>query len=179
LTSFTAKYLQWPTLRSTLINTAYFGSLCVGRIIGVPLSVFIKPQNVVTINLVLVFISTILFLFSPMNDMMVWISAGLMGLGLATTVGAMFLWLSEISPVTRLDQAITGVTGAAGGMFGTFTVGQLFVLYTPMSLAYMLVASSSLMLLIFFILLILGRLFRRRQRRLIKGNVLCETKHLS
>jgi len=86
LTSFTAKFLNWSTRNSTLINTVLSGCHFAGRVIGIPLSAILRPRSVLAINFSLMLAASFLLLFPRWHDgVLVWLAAGLLGYGLSTT----------------------------------------------------------------------------------------------
>jgi len=90
LTIFTAKYLGWTTINSTLINTIYSGCLFAGRLVGVPLSAVLRPRTILAVNLSLIVVASFFMLLAEWNGgVLVWPAAGLLGYGVSTTMGGM------------------------------------------------------------------------------------------
>lgn len=165
-TAFVIKYLNWSVHHSTLVMVVFYSMHCLGRIIGIPLSMVLRPSTMVIMNLVLTSIAYFLLLFVPAFDWVIWISAMLSGYGMSSTFAAMVLWVSEIVPLTGRVAAVLLVGGSFGGMTGPLLVGQLFEAVSPMWMVYILCVASMLHIALFALLFI----FVGKQRKFLSEN---------
>ena len=151
-TAFAIKHLGWSVHHATLAMALFYGSHCFGRVVGVPLSIVLKPRTMVVMNLLITAVAYILLLFVNFYEGVMWMSAILSGFGMSSTFAAMILWVSETVPITGRVASVLLVGGSVGGMTGPLLVGQLFDAVSPMWLVYIVVIASLLHIALFLTL---------------------------
>lgn len=151
-TAFAIKHLDWSVHYATLLMALFYGMHCAGRVVGVPLSIVLKPRTMVVMNLIITAVAYILLLFVNVYEGVMWISAILAGFGMSSTFAAMVLWVSETVQITGRVASVLLVGGSVGGMTGPLIVGQLFDAVSPMWMVYILVIASLLHITLFLIL---------------------------
>jgi len=143
LTTFSVKYLNFPVHNASLLISIFFGFHFVGRLLGIPLSTFFRPRTMVIVNLSMTVTAYLLLLaFVNVWPAIVWPSAALAGLSMATTFATGVLWIADRIPVTGRVSSVLLVGSASGGVIGPLFVGVMFDSSTPMWFVYALVAAS-------------------------------------
>jgi len=176
MTTFTVKYLGFPISDASLLMSLFYGFHFGGRIIGIPLSTFFRPRTMVIMDLVVTAVAyLLLFAFVKVWPAVIWPSAAMAGLGMATTFPTGVLWISEAIPVTGRVAAIMIIGYAIGGMIGPMIVGTLFESSTPMWFVYIVVVTSVIHVILFFNMMVFvhrchGRLLRATANGRLKDN---------
>jgi MFS family permease len=171
LTTFTVKYLGFPVTDASMLLSVFYGCHFGGRILGIPVSAFLRPQTMMIIDLSLTAIAYLLLIaFVNTWPAIVWPSAALAGLGMATTFPTGVLWISEAIPVTGFVASLMVFGYAVGGMVGPLFVGRLFESSTPMWFVYVVVAASVSHVVMFFGLMAYVRRFTDNLKRVTKKN---------
>jgi fucose permease len=166
LTSFSVKYLNFSIQDASLVLSVFFGSHFTGRMLGIPLSVVLRPRTMVIVNLTATALANMLLLaFVNVWPAIVWPSAALAGLSMATTFATAALWIADRVPLTgRLASVLVGGS-ALGGVFGPLFVGRMFESSTPMWFVYSTVAASVGHVLLFGVMVaFVGRCDNRLKR---------------
>src|SRR6218665_1386862 len=151
-TAFAIKHLGWSVHHATLLMALFYGSHCFGRVVGVPISIVLKPRTMVVMNLLITAVAYILLLFVNLYEGVMWISAILSGFGMSSTFATTILWVSETVPMTGRVASVLLVGCSVGSVTGPLYVGQLFDAVSPMWLVYVLVIASLLHITLFLIL---------------------------
>lgn len=143
LTSFSVKYLNFSIQDASLLLSVFFGSHFTGRLLGIPLSAFLRPRTMVIIDLAATaFANLLLLAFVNVWPAVVWPSAALAGLSMATTFATATLWIADRVPLSGRVASVLVGGSALGGVVGPLFVGRMFDSSTPMWFVYVLVASS-------------------------------------
>jgi len=147
--TFAIKYLSWSVRDSTLLMSVFFGFHCGGRLLAIPLSIFMRPRTMIVLNLAVVAVAYTLLLFIASTDSLMWIVAAMAGLGMASTFASMVLWVSEMVPISGKVASVMLIGSSIGGATGPVIVGVLIDLYTPMWMVYVLISSGFIHIIIF------------------------------
>jgi len=123
----------------------FFGTHCLGRFLGIPLSFVLRPRTMIIINLMVTTIAYVMLLLVKDLPGILWVSAALAGIGMATTFATTLLWISESIAVTGRVSAVVIASGSFGSIVQPQVVGQLFEVSEvggPMSMVYVLVTAA-------------------------------------
>jgi fucose permease len=143
MTAFSVKYLKFPVSDASLLMSLFYGFHFGGRVLGVPVSTCLRPRTMILIDLSLTAVAYLLLLvFINVWPAIVWPSAALSGLAMATTFATGVLWISETIPVSGRVASVFVIGYSAGGMIGPLCVGRLFDAWTPMWYVYVVVIAS-------------------------------------
>ena len=146
--AFAIKALQWSKRDASWVTSALWGSQFAGRIIAIPISVFISPRTMVFISVVGTVCSAgVMMALVKVSDIFYWISVVLAGVNMSSTFGSMVLWSSHHIPVTGVTSSVFQVGSSLGSLIGPVVTGHLFDDYSPMFMVYLLFAAASLQVL--------------------------------
>jgi FHS family Na+ dependent glucose MFS transporter 1 len=139
------------------LNSAYWGALTLGRLIGIPVSTKLPPRAMISIDLLGCFIGCAVVLIWKDSTAAVWVATILMGLSIAS------LFPSSINLAER-NMTITGavtswffVGTSLGAMFFPWFIGQYMESTGPQVLFYFILAALLLGAAIFVVTMIVGK----------------------
>jgi MFS transporter, FHS family, Na+ dependent glucose transporter 1 len=165
MTTFTVKYLKFPVSDASLLMSLFYGFHLGGRVLGVPVSTYLRPRTMILVDLSLTAVAYLsLLAFVHVWPAIMWPSAALAGLSMATTFATGVLWISETIPVSGRVASVFVIGYAFGGMIGPLCVGRLFDISTPMWYVYIVVAASVSHVVLFLCMLAFVRRHGDRMR---------------
>ena len=169
LATFAIKFLHWPVNDVPLLMSVFFGTNFLGRFLGIPLSFVLRPRTMIIINLIVTTIAYVMLLLVKGLPGILWVSAALAGIGMATTFATTLLWISESIPVTGRVSAIVTASGAFSCIIQPQIVGRLFEVPEvggPMSMVYVLVTAAFVHIALFSAMLVfVARCFSKQRVR--------------
>jgi len=118
ITTYAIDYLGASDAMGRYLASANWAGLFVGRFVAVPLSQSVSALNMVWLDLAGVALGTLLLFFTLMNECVVWVSAVMVGLCMASVWPCMFVWAEGLMPVTGIFASIM----VGGGSLGEFVV---------------------------------------------------------
>lgn len=118
ITTYAIEYLGASAARGRYLASANWAGLFVGRFLAVPLSQRVSALNMVWLDLAGVAVGTALLFFSRSSAYVVWLSAVLVGLSMASVWPCVFVWAEALMPVTGVFASIM----VGGGSLGEFLV---------------------------------------------------------
>jgi FHS family Na+ dependent glucose MFS transporter 1 len=143
--TFVVEGLKWEKYKGALITTVMWGSMGVGRLLGVPFSVLFTPRQMAYTDTVLTtFAIGIMLLSSYASDILMWIGAAMVGLAMGTTFASVILWAEAYIEIDGQAGGLFLVGSSSGGMSGPAIVGVLFQSLSHMWLIYFTLGSSLL-----------------------------------
>jgi hypothetical protein len=158
LTPFVIKGYCWPVNQATMLSTVFWAIHGLGRVVGVPLSMFLKPLTMIAINLSMTALGFILMVICAHTDISyIWVTAGLAGFGMSSMYPSTILWTADIVPLTGRAAAVISTAAALGSMASPAITGKLFDDLGPMSFVYVLVVACFLQCVMFVFLVIVSR----------------------
>jgi FHS family Na+ dependent glucose MFS transporter 1 len=138
------------------LTSAYWGALTVGRLVGIPVSMKLRPRYMLLFDLGGSIVAVALILLRPGSPPMLWAGSILLGFSLAS-IFATTINFGEAN--MHISGSVTSwflVGGGMGGMFFPWLVGQLFESVGPVFLPVLLLGVFTLaLLLILFSLAVL------------------------
>ncbi len=115
------------------LNSAFWGSFTLGRLIGVGISVRFRPTSILYTDLIGCLASMGVILLWPASSVALWIGVFGIGMFMASVFATMLAYAEQRM---KLTGAITGwflVGGGAGSMFLPWLIGQSFERIGPQS----------------------------------------------
>jgi len=165
LPTFAIKFIHWPVTHVSLLMSVFFGTHCLGRFLGVPLSFVLRPRTMIIINLLVTAIAYVILLAVKSRPELLWVSAALAGVGMATTFATVLLWMAESVAISGRVASVVVASGSFGSIIQPQVVGRLFDVPAaggPMSMVYVLVTSSLIHIVLFIcMLLFVARCLRK------------------
>jgi len=129
--------------------TVFFAFHFAGRVLGVPISAFLRPRTMLLINLAITAAAYFLLLFVNFSGAILWVTAAAAGLAMASTFASMVLWMSETMTITGRISALLLIGASLGGMTAAPLVGQLIDNVGAMCMVYVLIAAGLIHIVLF------------------------------
>ena len=155
--TFAIKFMHWPVNKMSLLMSLFFGTHCAGRFLGVPLSFVLRPRTMIIINLFLTTIAYVMLLPVQRFSELLWASAALSGIGMATTFATAVLWMAESMAVSGKVSSIMVGGCSLGSVIQPQIVGRLFEVPAaggPMTMVYVLVTAALVHIVLFACMLV-------------------------
>ena len=153
IATFVVEGLGWEKYKGSTITTVLWGSMGVGRLLGIPLSTFFTPRQMAYAD---IFCTTIaiggMWLSVYINEVLMWISASLAGMAMGTTYASVILWSEKFITVDGQAGGVFLVGSSVGGMSGPALVGYLFQTFSHMWFIYFTLASGALHVAVFVVM---------------------------
>jgi len=121
------QYLATFVVRLDLGLTKYDGSLVlscfatmftIGRFVGIPMALKMKPINILWLDVILLIIGNFLLLFSNQSSLFLWGGTSIMGFGYAAFFPAVFSHLKSQFEITGLMAGVLQVFALSGNALG-------------------------------------------------------------
>ena len=165
LPAFVVKGLGWNVQTGSLIASVFWGTHCVGRIIGVPVATVLTPRQMLIGGLVL---STIAFflmsVFAEMYDAVMWTATALSGLSISCTFASGMLWASGYIHISGVAASVILIGASMGGITGTPVAAYLSETYTFMWIPYLAFLAAVANTIMYVIIQIFAVCFPRCRR---------------
>ena len=143
LMTFAVKQLGWSKTKGAAVTTAFMGAFTGGRGLGIILVTLIRPSILLTADLILcVIFSVILTGFVNMHVSVLWICSVGLGLGMATVYATGFTWTETYIGVSGKVSAMILVASAVGEMAGPASTGPLMEKVGYISYVYVMLGTS-------------------------------------
>lgn len=147
---------------AALLTAIFWGTLSLGRLLTIPLAIYLKPQLLLTGNLAGGLASIILILLWPQSGAILWISAVSLGLSIS---GIFPTALALAERQMKITGQITGwffVGASVGGMSIPWLIGQLFEPLGPLITIRILLIDILLAIVVFIGILYVQTLIKIR-----------------
>jgi len=155
--TFAIKFLRWPVKDVSLLMSVFFGTNFAARFLGVPLSFVLHPRTMIIINLCLTMIAVVILLAVQSVPELLWASAAMLGIGMATILAATMLWTAEKMVISGRVASILVAGWSSGNVFHPQIVGRLFDVPAaggPMSMVYVTVTAALLLVALFICMMV-------------------------
>jgi fucose permease len=114
-----------------LLNSLYWGSLTVGRLIAIPIATWLRPRTILLINLLVAITSIALILLLPGWPLALWVGTAGFGLAIASMFPTTITFAERRMPITGTVTGYILVGANAGSMFLPWLIGQFFTSVGP------------------------------------------------
>lgn len=149
IAAFVVEGLGWDKSKGSVITSAMWGSMAVGRLVGIPISAYVTPRKMVYTNTILTTLAAAVLLVSAFTtDVLVWVGVCLINLASATTCPTMLLWAQGYIAVDGKAISVSIVASSVVFMSVTPLVGYLYQTVSHMWVIYFILGSSVLNILI-------------------------------
>jgi len=136
----TSPYNPMTKEQGSFLNTVFWGTFTIGRLLAIFVSMKFTPKNMMFMNLFLTTISgTILVFYSSYAinyQQILWVVVAVYGLGIASVFPTGISWAAEHINVNGRAISAFVVGGSIGGMFITYLIGN-FIIQNPMNFVYL------------------------------------------
>ena len=108
------------------LTTAFWGSLTVGRLLGIPIASFVRPENALLGDVVGCIAGTSLMIAFPRSRAVLWAGTVLTGLSVASIFPASFTFAERRLRMSGRVTSCFLIGASVGSMFLPWFIGQLF-----------------------------------------------------
>ena len=159
LALFLVSGLGWTVKNGALATTVLWGFLAGSRVINIPISLRLRPDIIISINLILVLLaSTCLMFVAEYGQIFVLACLAVMGLGLGPIFAAHIVWASRFIHFAGFASGLCMVANSIARMGGYYFTGYLMETYTYMCLIYVVVGGSVAIVTLYFGSLLLAKM---------------------
>lgn len=116
--------LKLSESQAALVLSGLTGSYAIGRGLGVPISLKVKPEVMISVNIFLVVVSNLLLLAGSDNETFLWLGCITLGLGFSTMYASFCAYMQHYMVFTDMVGAIMLVSGSLVGMAYPALVGN-------------------------------------------------------
>ena len=150
---FVVSGLGWDATSVSLVMSTFYGFHCLGRLVSVPVSMFLSPATMITINVVIIILAFSLTIVGAFfNDILVWISIAAVAFGMSSLVATGILLANRHITFTGIASSIVIIALSVGGVTGPPLAGLLMDIYGHMAFAYISLASGLSLAIVFAVL---------------------------
>lgn len=166
---FVVEGLGWEATSVSAVMSTFWGFHCLGRLLGVPVSMVISPALMLSINLVVLFVAfCILYVGTLFADWLVWLSIAASALGMATTFATGILLADQYIVFGGAAASVVIMAASVGGAAGPPLATFLFATYGHMTFVYMMLGATLALTLSFVTLYLLLRCFGSKKHNEVK-----------
>ncbi len=161
LLTFVVTGLHWNVQTSAFLNTVHNGGYIAGRIIGIPLSHFIRTPVLIASSLIMGTVGILIFLLVGLGflpDRVMWAGVCITGMGKSLVTSCLLIWTNQITGLlTPVQSAALNIGMCVGYMIGPVITSTLYSSYSYMAMVYVALVSNIIQLIVFAVLLIISR----------------------
>jgi len=114
------------TTVAAYVTSAFWGALTVGRLAGIPVSIKIKPEIMLTGDIIGCIIASCLLKLWPQSAIVIWAGSILMGFSMATLFPTGINYIEQKMHISGSITSYILVGSSAGSMFFPWIIGRLF-----------------------------------------------------
>jgi len=151
---------------AALLTATYWGTFALARLLGVPLTKYLKPQKMLLIDIIGCLLASVI-LISQAHDgcdiyssPKLWAGTIILGISAASIFAAALNWIEYFLDVSGRVASVLVVGACVGEMIVPVIVGNTFEPIGPCTLMYCIFALSCLCLINFTTILLFGRHFQ-------------------
>jgi len=124
-----------------LLNSVFWGSMAIGRVIGIPLSKKIRDHRMILFAFTGSIISLLISVLLPHLSAILWVSTIGMGLFMATIFSSLLMFTENQLSLTGKKTGIFFSATSIGGMLLPWISGQVFTLFSPQAVKCVVLGS--------------------------------------
>jgi MFS transporter, FHS family, Na+ dependent glucose transporter 1 len=148
------------------LTSLFWGSLTVGRLIGIPIAARVRPKTILWFDFSLAFISLLVMLALPRSITAIAVCSAALGLALASIYPTTMALSGEIMALSGKITGYFSLGNSAGTMLIPWVIGPLFERFGPTSMTVVLMVDM---------LIALGVLWLLSRRTTANASALIET----
>jgi FHS family Na+ dependent glucose MFS transporter 1 len=123
------------------LTSAFWGSLTLGRLLGIPVSTKLKPRTMLIVDLVGTLIACAIILGGSRSQLAVWAGTILMGLSIASLFPTSINFAERNMHITGKVTSFFLVGSSVGSMFFPWVIGQFFESFGPLAMVVTILAA--------------------------------------
>jgi MFS transporter, FHS family, Na+ dependent glucose transporter 1 len=132
---------SFSAVNARLLNSVFWGSMAIGRVIGIPLSKKVTADKMILISFTGSIISLLISIFIPHSSTLLWISTIGMGLFMATIFSSLLMYTENQMQLSGKKTSIFFSATSIGGMILPWISGQVFTLFSPQAVKSVVIGS--------------------------------------
>lgn len=138
--------------KAAYLTSVFWGSLTIGRLLGVPIGARFRPQAILLADLIGCFVSIGIALTRPGSIVAISLATVVAGLSMASIYPTALTFAERRMRITGLITGLLVVGGSVGGMIVPMIVGQLFEPFGPLVMMYTILVDLALALLVYIVM---------------------------
>ena len=149
LALFVRRGLCWTNQQSAALTSLFWSCTGIGRLLGVPVSMYLRPVHMLVMNLTLSMAALlVLATLAGEHPAVMWGVAVVTGLGVSTVYPSAYLWCSRYVKVTGRVTGVFLFGGSIGSMTLPLITGILIDNVSPWTFTHLLAGTGVVLLLI-------------------------------
>lgn len=155
LSAFVIKELDWSVEKGPLITSVFRGVQGLGRVMGIPLSMYLFPGKILLLSMILAFSAYSVMLSAVIvfqSESLVWLSTAMAGLALSNSYSTTVLWGAQYLRIKASYGSLFVAAASFGGMTSGFLAGHLFQHHRPHSVIYIILFAVMLNMVLFCVM---------------------------
>ena len=141
------------TITAAYLTSAFWGSFTIGRLLGVWVSIRIRSQAILIMDLIGCAISTIVIMIWKDSNLALWVGTIGLGISMASIFPTIFILAGERMQITGAIAGWFLVGSGAGSMFLSWLIGQIFARTGPRTMTIVLLVDIAAIMLVLFLFL--------------------------
>lgn len=138
--------------QAAFLTSLFWGSLTLGRLLGVPIGARFRPRTILLADLIGCFVSVGIAILWPESITAITIATVLAGLSMASVYPTALTFAERRMTITGQVTGFLIVGGSVGGMIVPLVIGQLFEAIGPRVMMFTILADLLLLLVVYFVL---------------------------
>ncbi len=138
--------------KAAFLTSLFWGSLTLGRLLGVPIGARFRPRTILLADLIGCFVSVGIAIVWPESITAITIATVLAGLSMASVYPTALTFAERRMTITGQVTGFLIVGGSVGGMIVPLVIGQLFEAIGPRVMMFTILADLLLLLVVYFVL---------------------------
>jgi FHS family Na+ dependent glucose MFS transporter 1 len=138
--------------KAAFLTSLFWGSLTLGRLLGVPIGARFRPRTILLADLIGCFASVGIAIVWPESITAITIATVLAGLSMASVYPTALTFAERRMTITGQVTGFLIVGGSVGGMIVPLVIGQLFEAIGPRVMMFTILADLLLLLAVYFVL---------------------------
>lgn len=134
---------------AAFLTSIFWGSITIGRLVSIPLSARLSPQNVLSVDLMGSLVAVILLYTFPQSRLVLWLGTVVLGLSLASIFPTMLAFSGKQMPLTGKVTRWFFVGASIGGMSLPWLIGVLFEAISPRIMLLALIIDLMLAIMVY------------------------------
>lgn len=118
-------------INARLLNSAFWGSMAVGRVIGIPISKKYPADKILFISFTGSIISLLTSIIFSHSSALLWASTIGMGLFMATIFSSLLMYTEKQMQLSGKKTSVFFSATSIGGMLLPWVSGQFFIMFSP------------------------------------------------
>lgn len=136
--------------KAAFMTSLFWGSTGIGRMLGVPISFFLTPAQMLLGNVSLILVALVFMVtLVETHPAILWCSVVSAGIGMSTIYPSAYLWCSRYIKIKGAATSVFNVGGSIGSMVLPLATGVLVDVLSPNAFVFSMLALALVLLLLY------------------------------